>query len=267
MQPTDFQDRLLQCFDARSRRSIFLIGGGGKTTLSHCLAKALAARGRKVVLTTTTKIRCPASLPGMPVIVGTDPGILLGALRQAFGGSRQVTAGSQAVDGSKLVGFSVDVLDGLVESGVAHHWIVEADGSRGRPLKAHAPYEPVIGRSAELVIAVIGLDCLGVPLEENFVHRAHRCSGILGKPPGHRIEAQDVVRLVFHPGGYLQRVPPSAAVAVFLSKAGGEGAVRTGRRLARMLRDADRLGRVDALVLGELVGENLFVEAPLTQEP
>ena len=41
---------------------------------------------------------------------------------------------------------------------------MEADGSAGRPLKAHAPHEPVVPPQANQVICVVGLTGLGQPI-------------------------------------------------------------------------------------------------------
>ena len=48
--------------------------------------------------------------------------------------------------------------------------LVEADGSAGRPLKAHLPHEPVIPENAAQTVAVVGLSGLGRPIRE----AAHR---------------------------------------------------------------------------------------------
>ena len=48
--------------------------------------------------------------------------------------------------------------------------LVEADGSRGLPLKAHASYEPVVPSCAGLTILVAGCSGLDRPIRE-AVHR------------------------------------------------------------------------------------------------
>ena len=42
--------------------------------------------------------------------------------------------------------------------------LVEADGSRRLPLKAHAPHEPVIPANAQRVVLVVGADGFGKPI-------------------------------------------------------------------------------------------------------
>ena len=49
----------LKAFDLPDRPYVFLIGGGGKTTLMFALAKSLSDGGHSVVTTTSTKIHYP----------------------------------------------------------------------------------------------------------------------------------------------------------------------------------------------------------------
>ena len=108
-----------------------LIGSGGKTTMLYTLAEELQRRGR-VLCCTTTHILPPGHMP-----VLTDPT----AAQLAQGAALPcLCAGSSAV-GGKLGPLAVPMEE------LAARWdyvLVEADGSRGLPLKAHAPHEPVI---------------------------------------------------------------------------------------------------------------------------
>ena len=57
--------------------------------------------------------------------------------------------------------------------------LVEADGSAGRPLKAHAPHEPVIPPEASNVILVVGASGFGRPIRE-AAHRPERYAALAG---------------------------------------------------------------------------------------
>lgn len=57
--------------------------------------------------------------------------------------------------------------------------IVEADGSKRLPLKAHAPHEPVIPPEANQTILVVGASGFGRPMRES-VHRALIAAQALG---------------------------------------------------------------------------------------
>ena len=136
-----------------------IIGGGGKTTLLYRLARELEGRG-SVIVTTSTHIFKPTDLP-FALTAGKVSGILcigtpcengkLSAPQQSF---RELTA-------------------------LADYVLVEADGSAGRPLKAHASHEPVIPREANQVICVVGASGLDRPAAEK-VHRPERFMALSG---------------------------------------------------------------------------------------
>ncbi|MBQ1365708.1 MAG: putative selenium-dependent hydroxylase accessory protein YqeC, partial [Clostridia bacterium] len=48
----------------------------------------------------------------------------------------------------------------------ADHILVEADGSAGRPLKAHRPWEPVIPACSDQTVCLVGASGIGKPVSE-----------------------------------------------------------------------------------------------------
>ncbi len=136
-----------------------LIGGGGKTSTMYALADYLKTRG-SVIVSTSTHILRPPQYPYLPrlltplrfgevVSVGTREGQKLSAPEQAF---------------AELARF-------------ADYVLVEADGSKQLPLKAHASHEPVIPPGANTVLTVIGIDGLGQPIR-SAAHRPERYASI-----------------------------------------------------------------------------------------
>lgn len=137
-----------------------VIGSGGKTSLLAALARELPGT---VVLTTTTHI---LPFPNVPLVTSADAD----NVRTALAGSRVVCVGSQAEKNGKIVTpeLGIDALASL-----ADHVLVEADGARRLPLKAHAPWEPVIPACSGRTILVLGASGLGHPVRER-VHRPER---------------------------------------------------------------------------------------------
>jgi probable selenium-dependent hydroxylase accessory protein YqeC len=244
---------LPEAFGLRGQGLAQLIGGGGKTSLMFALARDLAAAGHSVLTTTTTRIRFPEpGQSGRVLVAPFDPG-LIPRLQGELLRHRHVTAAPTPLEaGSKLAGFPVDQLDRLVAARVADWVLVEADGAAGRPLKAHAAHEPVLSALPGLVLAVVGIGCLGRPLDDLHVHRAALFAERLGRAPGSAITAADVAAMFFHPEGYLRRVGRDSEVAVFLSQARTAEARAAARPLAQALRARDREGRVARMVIGDL---------------
>ena len=142
-----------------------LVGGGGKTTLLYKLARELAPLSR-VIVCTSTKILRPADLP-----VCEDGAGLASALAEY----PIVCAGTPAAEG-KLAAppLSFEALTAL-----ADFVLVEADGAKGLPTKAHAPWEPVIPANTAQTVLVIGADCFGRPIGE-ICHRPERFAELAG---------------------------------------------------------------------------------------
>jgi probable selenium-dependent hydroxylase accessory protein YqeC len=246
-------------FALSARSYIFLIGGGGKTTLMFTLARHLSNAGRTVLATTSTKILYPATEDAACVIVEEDLARAASRLRSEPAGGRHIAIGKTLNSADhKLNGYSADELDYLRQAKVADCLIVEADGAAGRSLKAHNDYEPLISSHAEMVIAVIGGDCIGCPLTNAHVHRAERFAELLNRPIGATVTEGDIAEIFFHPRGYLKSVPPQAEVRVLISKAGSH---RTNaQRIAVTLHTADRHARISRIVIGELAGPRPFLE-------
>lgn len=132
-----------------------VIGGGGKTTLVRRLAEELSAHAR-VIVATSTKMRVP---DWCPVLLDASADEVEAALSDYA----VVCVGTLFGQTGKLdapgLGFS-DLV------GLADYVLVEADGSRGLPLKAHASHEPVIPACANWVVCVLGVDGIGCAISE-----------------------------------------------------------------------------------------------------
>jgi probable selenium-dependent hydroxylase accessory protein YqeC len=248
-------------FALASHSYIFLIGGGGKTTLMFALARHLADAGRTVISTTSTRILYPSPSDAARVIVEADPAHAATRLRSELPAARHIALGKTLRDAErKLCGYAADELDALRQARVADYVLVEADGAAGRSVKAHADHEPVISAGADLVIAVVGSDCIGCALDDAHVHRAARFAQLLNRKMATPVTAGDVAAIFFHPLGYLKAVPSAADVIVLLSKAGVAAQRANARKLATALHAADHDKRIARIVLGELTGPHPFVE-------
>ena len=135
-----------------------LIGGGGKTTLMYTLAEELKGRG-KVIICTSTKIRQPEQYLTLFDATAEEIAAALG--------EQDVLCTAGRADGDKLCApqLSFEELARL-----ADFVIVEADGAKRLPLKAHASHEPVIPENTRKTVCVVGASGFGKPVEQT-VHR------------------------------------------------------------------------------------------------
>jgi probable selenium-dependent hydroxylase accessory protein YqeC len=260
--------QLREAFALERHRYIYLIGGGGKTSLMFTLAHVLETAGRSVLTTTSTKIRYPKPGESSRVIVAPLEAGLIDCLRTEFADRRHLTASPSLLqEERKLRGFTSGELDTLADAHVADYLLVEADGAAGRSLKAHLDYEPVLSDRADLVIVVIGVDCVGRPMNDLQVHRAALLGERLGRPFGSLITAHDVAAIVFHREGYLRRVGRDSEIAVFLSKAGTPAAEREAQGLAEELQRRDQEHRISAIVIGDVGSVGVFSNGRETPGP
>lgn len=137
-----------------------IIGGGGKTTLLRTLGEELAEE-HTVLLCTTTKIFPFASIPW------ADTMEKLAALQVEH---RLLCAGTLVEATGKLTLPQIPMEE--LQAGFTYI-LVEADGSAGRPLKAHASHEPVIPPEANQTICVVGASGFGKRIAD-AAHRPER---------------------------------------------------------------------------------------------
>ena len=144
-----------------------LIGGGGKTTLMYTLAEELHRQGT-VIVTTSTHIQRPEQYP---VLTAADDAAVAAALAEH---GAVCVAGETAESKLCAPALSFETLAAL-----ADFVLVEADGSKRLPLKAHAPHEPVIPPNARQTIYVVGADGFGRPIRQ-VCHRPERYAALCG---------------------------------------------------------------------------------------
>jgi molybdenum cofactor cytidylyltransferase len=141
---------------------IALVGGGGKTSLLFALAKVLPGR---VVVTTTTRIFAAQMKLATAVLSQNN----LHQLSQKLDEHRICLVIGE-VQGDKAVGVTPALPGQLLARPDVDFVLVEADGSRMRPIKAPAPHEPVIPPETTLVVPVVGIDALNGRIED-VAHR------------------------------------------------------------------------------------------------
>lgn len=212
---------------------IALTGGGGKTSLMFALAAALPGR---VVITTTTRIFA-AQMALAPAVCRADDLSALGELLDAHG--RCLVIGP--VQGEKAAGVDPTLPAALLARPDVGYVVVEADGSRMRPVKAPADHEPVVPVETTHLIPVAGIDASGRPLEK-VAHRPERIRELLGRLSGPALITPDdhltptgLARLLAHPIGGLKGAPEGAITLPFINKVESAAQSETARQVAQTI--------------------------------
>lgn len=223
---------------------ICFIGSGGKTTALFRLARQITENNANspVFVTATSHL-------GVWQIPLADHHIMVGAEKDIVIPDTGIVLFTGKVEDDKTKPIEQDPLNWLrtVSSQKNIPLLIEADGSRQKPLKAPAAHEPPIPGFAEIVVHISGLSALGMPLDEEHVHRAELFSQLCGLAPGETITAQALLGILTHPMGALKNIPENAKRIELLNQADTPELQSIGGGLARTL-----LNHFDSVVVGSL---------------
>jgi len=224
---------------------VAFVGAGGKSASIRRLIEELTPM-TPVLFTTTTKI-------SLDQIDHADRHIILRSKEDMrlfpallHEQNSVIVTGERWSEEPKWTAPAEDLLADLLPIAAASGAVVliEADGARGRSLKAPAEHEPVIPQFVDLVVPVMGLDVIGTKLEDDLVYRPELVKELLGVRKNHIILPADVAGILTHINGALKAVPSSAQVRVILNKAETPKAVEQGREIAELTLKADCIGSV-----------------------
>lgn len=224
---------LPRAFNVRTGETLAFVGAGGKTSAMFALANALKT---PVILTTTTHL-------GVWQAKLAEKQHILRSLQDVddldFSTARVHLVTGPAGPDDRLSALKGNLLEALrersCEAGIP--LMIEADGARQRPLKAPAPYEPVIPVWVDRVVVVAGLSGVGEPLTDSVMHRPDQFAAITGRSLGARIQAEDLVCVLGSAQGGLKGIPKSAQRVLFLNQADDPRRMAVGGRITRQLVD------------------------------
>jgi len=222
----------------RSGQLVAIVGGGGKSSLMFSLAQALSGR---VITTTTTRIFA-VQMNRAPVVCNypsQDMASCLEAGLEQFGHCLLVGA----IQGDKATGIPVDLPGRLLAQGGVEYVLVEADGSRMKPVKAPAEDEPVIPPDANLVIPVAGIEAVGGRLGD-IAHRPERVAQLTGLGLNEPLTVTALATLLSHPDAGLKNVPAGARVIPLINKVESAAQLSAARQVARQVLAQEQVDRV-----------------------
>lgn len=240
--------RLYRALEVTRGSIVAFAGAGGKSSAILALAEELTREGITVLIVPTTKMFLDEAHRAGPLVTSENQAELREKAAEAIAGSGTAVAGSELLSKQRVGGADPDWLPALSE--LADVTLVEADGSRRRPLKGTADHEPLLPDSATLVVAVGNVTALGEPLDEEHVHRPEIFSELTGVSLGQTITARAFA--VALAKGSLGRLPAGCRRAALLTGA------QPGRRMsdaAVVARELWRLG-VKQVVLSSLPAES-----------
>jgi len=239
--------RLTDALRLRPGMSVAFTGAGGKSSALETLARE--SRGAEpIVLTTTTRL-------GISQRSFADEHVIVRSVEEArrfaiLPGRPILVTGPEDGEASKLLGLQGEVLSEVARRCRAEgaRLAIEADGARGRWVKAPADHEPVVPVWVDVAVPVAGLPAVGLPLSPATAHRPERIAALLGMKEGEVLTARLLAALVSSQRGGLQGIPEASEVRVLLTGADNASLESIADVCDRLLATP----RVRAVVTGEL---------------
>ena len=203
--------------------SIAFVGSGGKSSILFSLAKELVdikeGIAKSVIVTATTHLSVSQLQFADHHIVIEDRSELIKVADNLPAGIFLIT-GSIGQD-QRTAGLDLTLMDAIYEIATLQKvpLLIEADGSRQKPLKAPAPHEPVIPEWIDIVVTVVGIKGIGRKLTPQNVHRPNLFADLAGLKIGDQITYCDVVKVLSHPQGGIKGVPDHALRVLCINQA------------------------------------------------
>jgi len=173
-------ETLSSSFSLQPKEVVSIVGAGGKTSLLHLLAHHLDGR---IVVMPSTKFYIPKqawpSYINAPIIWSAQNEIVLAAHERLQ---------------DKLAGINVFAMTSGYD-----YMLIEADGSRGLPIKGWGEEEPVIDPLTSTTIGIITIQALGMPLNNQTVFRYPEFSRLT--KAGLYLTLENMADLISHPEG------------------------------------------------------------------
>lgn len=209
--------QLSVAFRLTPKTRLALAGAGGKTTAMFQLARQWSP----VLVTATTHLAAEQlGLADQHFYVASEAEVRAATVGQGvclFTGPVGEDGRTRGIDDTTL-----DEIRKLADE-MNCPLLIEADGSRQRPLKAPAEHEPPIPDFVDTVVVVAGLSGLGKPLHADWVHRPERFAALTGLGMGARVTETALVRVLTHPAGGLKNIPSHARRVVLFNQADTDG--------------------------------------------
>jgi len=233
--------KLLDVLRLDSPPCLAIVGSGGKTTTLFRLAREIIqspfseSEQNTVLLTSTTHL-------GVEQALWAEHHFVIRSMRDLIQVEKDLPSGILLFTGiedeeDRVAGLSGSELEYLYNLSQNLHLplLIEADGSRKRPLKAPADHEPQIPDWVKQVIVVLGLSGLGKPLDEQWVHRVDLFAKLSGLSRGDKINIPSLAEVANSPLGGLKAIRKEMRRIMILNQADTEQVQSDAYRLAKYL--------------------------------
>lgn len=237
--------KLKEALDIDKGSMVSIVGAGGKTTLMYSLAEELRNE-YKCLVTTTTKIYVPFE----------DQFDYLAVSEYELEAFKEVDSngvfvyGTGINDEGKLLGAEPEGLEPLKQ--YFDYTLIEADGSKRKPLKGWKDSEPVICKGTTHTIAVLSVEALGKEVNEYNIHRIEEFLSITSAKRNEKVKIEHFEELIFHPKGLFKN--SLGERILFINKVENEEQWNTTEKLISCIKYRNNSQKLlDKIIIGSLL--------------
>jgi probable selenium-dependent hydroxylase accessory protein YqeC len=234
---------------------VAFVGAGGKSGAILTVCEGLLQAGMKVLVAPTTKMLLGEADRIGPLVTSEDAEGLQKKAENALSEAPAVVAGSGMISKNRVGGVDPAWIGGLAS--LADVVLVEADGSRRRPIKGTADHEPALPTAATLVVAIANVQALGKPVDDEHVHRPEVFSELTGIGQGQSITPGAFATAIAR--GSLARVPQETRKAALIT---GVDPGRTMSKASVITRELWHLGLKNVVLTSLPTGSPTQVWVP-----
>jgi molybdenum cofactor cytidylyltransferase len=210
---------LIRALRVECSSRIAFVGAGGKTTALFQLARELInEKAITTVVVTGTSHLGAWQIPLADLHIVAESTASLEENKYRLQGVVLVTG---ELGGDRTKPLNEETLNWLHQYCDKHSipLLIEADGSRQKPLKAWSAHEPPIPSFVDQVVQVVGLTGLQQSLTDQYVHRPEIFSARSGLTIGERVTTDALISVLKHPKGGLKNIPAHAHRTILLNQA------------------------------------------------
>ncbi|WP_320046461.1 selenium cofactor biosynthesis protein YqeC [uncultured Ilyobacter sp.] len=190
---------LVNMFGLNGGDIISIMGAGGKTTFLFRLADELREMGKKVLVTTTTRVYMPPKDCYDEICL--DIKELPDKSRKLKKGV--MVAGSGVSSENKLLALDQETINKVRT--LYDYILIEADGSRRKPLKGWRENEPVVIDETTKTIAVVDIRGVGLTANPYTIHNFELFKELTGIEDGEAVTSHHVRKMITGEKGLLQK--------------------------------------------------------------
>jgi probable selenium-dependent hydroxylase accessory protein YqeC len=247
--------KLKKLLDLKDGDVLSIAGAGGKTTLMFAIAQELRKEFR-VLVTTSTKIYAPSREQYDFIAIGYDDFNRIKSINQ----NGIYVFGASVNEQGKIIGPGIEALNTIIDD--FDYALIEADGSRGRPIKGWNANEPVISYKTSKTIGVLSIEAIGKEISENNVHRVEEFLKVTNNVQAGKISVKDLHSVIFHPDGLFKA--SSGERILFINKVENMAQMNLVEELVRLIEIENRKNRLlDRIIIGSLKNRQYMqIECP-----